>query len=74
MIGKRMRLGEQLVADQVITIEQLKEALSRQTTTGEKIGTALIDTGAITMTALVNALTKRLDVKGCVLRHGLIDP
>ncbi|MEE9294754.1 MAG: GspE/PulE family protein, partial [Phycisphaerae bacterium] len=41
---------------------------------GEKIGTALIDTGAITMTALVNALTKRLDVKGCVLRHGLIDP
>ncbi len=63
-----------MIADQVITREQLDEALSKQTSTGGMLGSTLIDIGAMTSTALVNALAKRLMVKGCVLRHGLIDP
>lgn len=74
MIGQSMRLGEQLVADEVITSEQLSEALSKQSSSGGRLGSALLDSGAITSTALVNALAKRLGVKGCLLRHGLIDP
>ncbi len=74
MIGQSVKLGEQLVDDQLITKEQLDEALAQQKSGGGKIGANLIDIGAITSTALVNALGKRLGVKGCVLRHGLIDP
>ncbi len=74
MIGQSARLGEQLLADNVITADQLKEALSRQSTTGDRLGAALIDIGAMTSTALVNALAKRMEIRGCVLRHGLIDP
>ncbi|NOT00351.1 MAG: Flp pilus assembly complex ATPase component TadA [Phycisphaerales bacterium] len=74
MIGKPTKIGEQLVRDQLITTEQLHEALAKQASGGGKLGVNLIDMGAITGTALVNALAKRLEVKGCVLRHGLIDP
>ncbi len=74
MIGKGMRLGEMLVRDQLITAEQLDEALAKQASGGGRLGANLIDIGAITSTALVNALAKRLGVQGCVLRHGLIDP
>ncbi len=74
MISKNLKLGEQLVADQVITTEQLHEALAKQREGGGRLGSNLVDIGAITSTALVNALSKGLDVNCCVLRHGLIDP
>lgn len=74
MIGESLKLGEQLVSDHLITAEQLDEALTQQATAGGKLGRNLIDLGAITSAGLVNALAKRLGVKGCVLRHGLIDP
>lgn len=69
-----MKLGEQLIADEVITTEQLQQALDNQQASGGRLGSNLIDSGAMTATALVNALAKRLGVKGCVLRHGVIDP
>ncbi|MCH7883641.1 MAG: Flp pilus assembly complex ATPase component TadA [Planctomycetes bacterium] len=69
-----MRLGDQLVRDGLITQEQLTDALSRQKTSGGRIGAALLDIGAISSAALVQTLAQKLGVKGCVLRHGLIDP
>ncbi len=74
MIGKNLKIGEQLLKDQLITTDQLTEALAMQAADGGRLGANLIDIGAITATSLVNALGKRLGVKGCVLRHGLIDP
>ncbi|MBU0718956.1 MAG: Flp pilus assembly complex ATPase component TadA [Planctomycetes bacterium] len=68
------RLGEQLVRDGVITSEQLADALARQQARGGRIGGVLMDAGVISAAALAEALSKRLGVKGCVLRHGLIDP
>jgi len=53
---------------------QLVEALARQKESGVRIGAALVDVGAISSSSLVQALSKKLGVKGCVLRHGLIDP
>jgi len=73
-IESAVRLGDQLVRDGLITAEQLAEALARQQSAGGRIGSALIDTGAISSGNLVEALARRLNVKGCVLRHGLIDP
>ena len=73
-IESAVRLGEQLLRDGMITQEQLAEALSRQHSGGGRIGSALVDIGAISSATLVQALAHRLHVKGCVLRHGLIDP
>ena len=74
MLGPEVRLGEQLVSEGLITPEQLADALSRQTSSGQRIGTALVNLGALSNNALVDALAPRMDVRGCVLRHGLIDP
>ncbi len=74
MIGQAIRLGEQLLADGVITPEQLAQALAKQQSSGKRLGMSLIDIGAISSQSLVGALASRMDVKGCVLRHGLIDP
>jgi type IV pilus assembly protein PilB len=73
-IESAVRLGDQLVKDGLITPEQLGEALARQKEAGGRIGSVLVDVGAISAATLVQALSKRLGVKGCVLRHGLIDP
>ena len=73
-IGAAARLGDQLIQDGLITPEQLAEALARQRATGDRLGCTLVDVGAISTGTLVQALSQRLNVKGCVLRHGLIDP
>ncbi len=73
-VATAARLGEQLVQDGLIDERQLAEALSRQEEAGGRIGAALVDVGAISSAALVQALAGRLSVMGCVLRHGLIDP
>ncbi len=73
-IEQSERLGDQLIRSGLISPEQLQEALARQRNSGHRIGAALVEAGAITATALVQALSKKLGVKGCVLRHGLIDP
>ncbi len=73
-IEQSVRLGDQLLRDGLVTQEQLAEALARQQASGMRIGRALVDVGAISSAALVQALSQRLGAKGCVLRHGLIDP
>ncbi|MCG3136667.1 MAG: hypothetical protein HJJLKODD_00502 [Phycisphaerae bacterium] len=74
MIGQTKKLGEQLLAEGAITSEQLEQALANQEGSGEKLGQTLVDMGVLSATALVNTLASRMGVKGCVLRHGLIDP
>ncbi|MCH8966395.1 MAG: Flp pilus assembly complex ATPase component TadA [Planctomycetes bacterium] len=73
-IEHAVRLGDQLIKEGLITPEQLAEALARQRTTGDRLGCSLINIGAISSTTLVQSLSERLGVRGCVLRHGLIDP
>lgn len=45
---ERMRLGDILVKQHVITEEQLKQALDLQKGTGKKIGEVMVDSGIIT--------------------------
>jgi type IV pilus assembly protein PilB len=72
--AKRIRVGDVLVAEGVLTREQLERALAEQKGSGRMLGEALVAQGVITPAALVRALSKVLGIAGCVLRHGLIDP
>ncbi len=74
MIEQAVKLGEQLIAEGLITPEQLADALAKQQDSGGRLGSNLVTLGALSSAALVHALSNRLGVKGCVLRHGLIDP
>ena len=70
----RPRIGEALIEQGAVTQEQLALALKRQQVSGAKLGQVLIEEGVINNTTLVQALARCLGVRGCHLRHGLIDP
>jgi type IV pilus assembly protein PilB len=72
--GKRLRVGEALVAQGAITKEQLDKALKEQRSTNRMLGQTLVEQGVISPQTLVRALAQTLGVPGCTLRHGLVDP
>ncbi|MEZ6234690.1 MAG: ATPase, T2SS/T4P/T4SS family [Phycisphaerales bacterium] len=67
-------MGEALVAAGAITSEQLSRALAEQRTAGRLLGEMLVDQGVISPSVLVQTLSRVLGIRGCHLRHGLIDP
>src|SRR5207237_6600618 len=71
---KKLRFGEALVQQGILSEEQLKRALIEQQTSGRPLGEMLVDQGVINSTMLVQVLARCLGVRGCQLRHGLIDP
>ena len=72
--GRTLRVGEVLVQEGVLSEEQLRRALAQQKASGRMLGEMLVDQGVISNTVLVRALAKVLNIRGCQLRHGLIDP
>ncbi len=72
--NKKIRIGEVLVEEGVISKDQLHQALQDQRDSGQALGEMLVDQGAVRPSALVRILAKRLGVKGCQLRPGLMDP
>jgi len=71
---KRMRVGEILVEQGALTKEQLDKALADQQSSSRMLGEMLVEQNVISTASLVRALAATLGVKGCQLRHGLIDP
>ncbi len=69
-----IRLGEALVAEGILSPEQLDRALAEQKSSGRKLGEMLLSDQAISHTAMVRVLGRQLGVQGCVLRHGMVDP
>jgi type IV pilus assembly protein PilB len=61
-MSRRIRLGESLVEAGLINVAQLEEALARRTTTGERIGEALVALGFISERDLVRTLAKDADI------------
>ncbi|NNF16327.1 MAG: type II/IV secretion system protein [Gammaproteobacteria bacterium] len=59
---KKIRLGELLLRENVITELQLQDALQRQKQTGKKLGRALTDVGAITEKELHEFLARHLEI------------
>ena len=60
---ERIRLGDLLVGQKMITEEQLKKALEDQRGTGRKIGEVLVDDGFITEEMIAQALHMQLGME-----------
>ena len=60
---ERMRLGDLLIKQNVLTEEELKKALELQTGSGKKIGEVLVANGFITEEMIVRALQMQLGLK-----------
>lgn len=58
----KMRLGDLLVQESIITEEQLQQALAEQRKTGHKLGRTLIDLRSITETQLLQFLSQQLNL------------
>ena len=71
--SRKIRVGDALVDEGAITREQLEQALNEQKKSGVMLGELLVQQGVISSTILSRTLAKCLGVKGCQLRHGLID-
>jgi len=72
--GGRVRIGEVLVEEGLLSPEQLTRALAEQKRQGRMLGELLVEQGIVSGATLVQTLARRLGVPGCQLRHGLIDP
>lgn len=72
--GGRLRVGDILVKEGALSDEQLKRALQQQKSSGKMLGELLVEQGIISTATLVRTLATHLGVRGCQLRHGLIDP
>ena len=60
---ERMRLGDLLIKQNVLTEEQLQKALAKQKGSGKKIGEILVEEGFITEEMIARALQMQLGLK-----------
>src|SRR3712207_6305107 len=68
------RLGELLVRENLISVQQLRKAQEETQKSGMRIGTALIKTGAIEESKLTDFLSKQYGVPAINLKEFDIDP
>jgi MSHA biogenesis protein MshE len=59
---EKLRLGDVLVQQRLISQEQLQQTLDLQRTTGKKVGRLLIDNGILTEELLANGLARQLRI------------
>ena len=71
---QKPRLGERLREQGLLDQQQLASALAEQKSSGLLLGEVLAKQGLIRPALLVRALADQLDMQGCQLRHGLVDP
>ncbi|MCC6668884.1 MAG: hypothetical protein IT375_34380 [Polyangiaceae bacterium] len=69
MTAPRVRIGELLVEAQIISREQLEEALALQKKDGRRLGTLLVATGMVTETQVTQILSQQLSVPWVSLYH-----
>ena len=58
----RKRLGDLLVEENIVTEQQIEQALAAQKTTGRKLGAALIQLGFLSEKQMLTFLSQQLDV------------
>lgn len=71
---KKIRLGDLLVEQGVITNDQLMSALEAQKITGNKLGRVLIDSSYISEDQLLDFLARQLNIESVDLRQFEINP
>ncbi|MFD2231974.1 GspE/PulE family protein [Alkalimarinus sediminis] len=70
---KKIRIGDLLVQNEVISEDQLMTALKEQKTSGRKLGNTLIDLGYVDEDNLLNFLSQQLGIPFVQLRHYQFD-
>ena len=70
---RKIRLGEVLLNNGLITQEQLESALVRQKQAGKKLGEFLIDEGVVTEENLASALSRQLGLEMVDLQNVVVD-
>lgn len=75
MLKKRTnKLGQMLIEQGLISEQDLQRALAVQESSQKRLGETLVELDVLSANTLVNAIARQLGVRGCCLRHGLIDP
>ncbi|OGF97969.1 MAG: hypothetical protein A2Z06_03205 [Candidatus Glassbacteria bacterium RBG_16_58_8] len=73
-VNKRGRLGDLLLSSNLVTEEQLQEALNVQNNTHQKLGEILIQLNYIKEENLINLLSEQLAIPTIDLEHYVIEP
>jgi type IV pilus assembly protein PilB len=71
--GQRVRLGELLLGEGLVTEDQLMLALDEQKRSGERLGRILVDSRIITESQLVRALAKHYGIEFLDLEEMTVD-
>ena len=71
---EKVRLGEILVQQKLLTQEQLKLALDEQKRSGRKLGRVFIEQGYVTEEGISEALAKQLQIPYINLKYYNIKP
>jgi MSHA biogenesis protein MshE len=71
---EKVRLGDVLVAQKVISAEQLKFALDAQKRSGKRLGRVVIEQGFTTEEQVSEALARQLDILYINLKYYNVDP
>jgi len=71
---KRIRLGDLLVSQKMISETQLQHALQEQKLSGRKLGASLIDLGYVEENALLTLLSEQLNIPFVELKQFRFDP
>ncbi len=71
---KKIRIGDLLVSEGIISEAQLQDALQAQKGSGRKLGRMLIDMGAVSEDAFLAFLSTQLGIPLVDLRHFRFDP
>jgi MSHA biogenesis protein MshE len=66
---EKLRLGEILIQQKLLTDEQLKSALEEQKRTGHRLGRVLTEKGTVTEEQVAEALARQLNIAFVDLRH-----
>ena len=74
MSKNKVRLGDLLVQQNLITDDQLGEALAEQRQTGRKLGATLIAMGLVSESQLLTLLSSHLNVPLIDIDHTQVDP
>lgn len=69
MSKPRVRLGELLVAAQIIRVEQLEAMLELQKTDGRRLGTLMVEQGLVSETQVTQILSQQLSIPWVSLYH-----
>lgn len=71
---EKIKLGEALLNQKVISSSQLEHALSLQGTSKRKLGKILIEQKYVTEVDIANAIAKQLNIEFVNLKRAIIDP